>query len=550
MTFANFIYQSQYFFWGFVIDVVMIFSKELHRYIYILGVVLFAIALPLSVFLMSVSQFIIYINWLIEGNFKNKWLRFKTNRCLWLFISMYLIHILWTFFPQPQNIDYALNDLRIKLPLMLLPIFMATSQPFSSKEIKWILLSFTSAVTFVGFIGIVRYIFKDHLGIIDYRNFIPFISHVRYSLMIVFSVVILFYYLKINDSNQKQKLILLINLIFLVAIIFILRVNTAVFLFIALILFLLIIHIFRNFDLKKFVISMAILVSILCYVSYTLYHIYKDFLNAYHSKIPNKVIYNINNKPFVFLEESKEVENGKRVYFYFVEEELKREWNKKSDYKYDGYDLKGNKIKYTLIRYLTSKGLTKDSIGINQLSDQDIKAIEKGIPNVIYLKRFSLYSYLYSFVWEFYNYFYLDKVAGSSLFQRIEYQKTAIKIIQNNFWIGVGTGNVQEAFNEAYFKYETKLNENIRHRAHNQYLTFFISFGLFGFLAVFIAFILPFLKEISKNYRVIKITFFIICLLSFLTEDTLETQAGVSFVVLFYTLFTFALAEQETKKIH
>lgn len=516
----------------------MLFKGKTHQHIYNIGLLLFAIGLPTSVFLMSVSQFIIYINWILEGNFKTKWQRIKSNKWIWLFTSVFLIHIFWAFFPQPQDYDYALNDLRIKLPLLLFPLFVGSANPIKLKDLKNILLVFVGTVTIVGIIGIVRYILKDNLNIVDYRNFVPFISHVRFSLMIVFSIFILIHFY-FSEPTYRYRLIFLLIAVFLVFTIFILRVHTGIMLLtILIILFSLYYIFFVSKNRVKWLLLLAIVLS-LSYFFYQASKIYKQFLLAYEAQAPTSIVTNENHRPYYFIEQSKDIENGHRVYFYIVEEEMINEWNKRSNLKYHGYDLKGNKIKYTLVRYLTSKGLTKDSAGISKLTNEDIRAIEKGVSNYIYLKNFSPHAYIYSFVWDFYNYAKLGKVNGSSLFQRIEYQKTAFSIIKNNFWFGVGTGNVQRAFDEAYSQMKTNLKDNYRHRAHNQYLTFLLTFGIFGFLWVMVAFILPYFMQSFSELRLIKISFIIICLISFLTEDTLETQAGVSFVVFFYTLFSF-----------
>ena len=93
---------------------------------------------------------------------------------------------------------------------------------------------------------------------------------------------------------------------------------------------------------------------------------------------------------YIFQAPSKEV----IVAFYNIEnlfdieddpnindEELDREWNKKSKVYVDGPDKKGNNLRYTLLRYMASKGLRKDSAGIVSLSPQDIANIECGNTN-------------------------------------------------------------------------------------------------------------------------------------------------------------------------
>jgi hypothetical protein len=75
--------------------------------------------------------------------------------------------------------------------------------------------------------------------------------------------------------------------------------------------------------------------------------------------------------------------------------------------------------------------------------------------------------------------------------------------------------------------------------AHNQFLTFLVSFGLFGFILSISAMILPAILEKKRNSFFI-LMIFLVSVLSMLNEDTLETQAGVAFFGIFYCLFVFA----------
>ncbi|MFM7900421.1 MAG: hypothetical protein ACKPAD_00375, partial [Bacteroidota bacterium] len=85
-----------------------------------------------------------------------------------------------------------------------------------------------------------------------------------------------------------------------------------------------------------------------------------------------------------------QLENGYYVWKNLCEEELRQQWNKRSEMPYDGRDRKNNELRMTLIRFLTSKGLQKDSAAIASLTDQEIMAIESGIANDFYLRHSGL----------------------------------------------------------------------------------------------------------------------------------------------------------------
>ena len=85
--------------------------------------------------------------------------------------------------------------------------------------------------------------------------------------------------------------------------------------------------------------------------------------------------------------------------------------------------------------------------------------------------------------------------------------------------------------NNAMYKilYQRKCN------FHNQYLQTFAAIGLFGILALVYLLVVPFIKAIIRLDYLNVIFLFIICS-SLLTESMLERQAGVSFIIFFYTL--------------
>jgi O-antigen ligase len=109
-------------------------------------------------------------------------------------------------------------------------------------------------------------------------------------------------------------------------------------------------------------------------------------------------------------------------------------------------------------------------------------------------------------------------------------------IIKHHVWMGVGTGDVKDAFQSAYTMNDSPLDKTYRLRAHNQYLTMWVTYGLFGLIAFTTIVFWPVLKDKRRDSLTIMIV--LLVSLSYLTEDTLESQAGVMFMAFFYMLFT------------
>jgi len=90
----------------------------------------------------------------------------------------------------------------------------------------------------------------------------------------------------------------------------------------------------------------------------------------------------------------------------------------------------------------------------------------------------------------------------------------------------------------------TKLAPDQRWRSHNQFLSIFVGFGVFGLVWFLFAIFYPpiALKRFDDFFYLV---FILIALLSMMTEDTIESQMGVTFFAFFYSFFLFARREKE-----
>ena len=65
----------------------------------------------------------------------------------------------------------------------------------------------------------------------------------------------------------------------------------------------------------------------------------------------------------------KQRENGHLVFAFVAEEELAGEWPGRSEMDFMGTDLAGQPLRYTLYRFMSSKGLKNDAAGLAELAD-------------------------------------------------------------------------------------------------------------------------------------------------------------------------------------
>ena len=233
------------------------------------------------------------------------------------------------------------------------------------------------------------------------------------------------------------------------------------------------------------------------------------------------------------------VEDGKYVGLYYCQQEMQEAWSQRSDLPFAGETLSGENLEATLARYLTSKDLRKDAQGVAALTDEDIHNIEQGVANYNNWKHPGLRARLSATLFEYNLYRKFNNPNGGSLSQRIEFTRASFHIIRQYPWFGVGTGDVPQAFSQAYDEIHSPLSEEFRFRAHNQYLAIMVAFGLVG-LAFFLVVLLYPYVSCKKNRTCLYTIFLCIIVLSMFPEDTLETQAGASLFAFFECFLLFA----------
>jgi len=514
----------------------MILEKpQIHRYSYIIALSLLAASLPFSLFMLSVAQFALLFNWLLDGNIKYKLHSFIKNKPAVIFSLLFLMHLVGLLYTSDFN--YAFKDIRTKIPLLLLPLIMATSEPLNKKELKIIISFFIAAVIVATGINTIYYLTNM---VSDIRETSLFISHIRFSLMICLSIILLIE--QIIEEQQKKIIIISSFLLIVWLILFLLLFESVTGLSVMTVLvifFLLQILFKKNNRLYRFI-SLTIIITLFAGT----YLYLSNVINEYYYKNPvdfsGLESYTSRGNPYVHDTTTSQSENGHLIWIYISKEELEEEWKKRSTYDFNGLDEKNQYLQFTLIRYLASKGLRKDGDALCSLSDEEIKAIEKGIPSSSFFEKMTIKKRIHQILWEYENYKKDGNANGLSVMLRVEFYKAAWGILKNNIIFGVGTGDVNNAFKKYYEDTNSLLKPEYRWRSHNQYLSFTVAFGVIGFIVFMLSMIYPpFLLSRFKHYTYL--SFFIIIILSMLTEDTLETQIGVTFYSYFSALFLFAI---------
>jgi hypothetical protein len=528
---------------------------KVHHYIFLIGTSLLVIGLPVSHFLLSLSIILLSINWASEIviSLLIKKERFacekihllRERKSIWLFLSIYFLHLIWFF--NTTDFIYAIHDIRIKLPLLALPLIYGTSPRLENKQFKLILQLFLVTVLISSFISTYIILGFSKIDLVDSRYASLFISHIRFSLIVVLLVYSLIYLTFFREIKVLpwEKIVYTLSIIWFICFLILLQSFTGIVIFMILLPVAIIwwSHNKKKTTLKtiSYITTGLVVILMLSYAWYS----FARFNHVDKDDPAKPETYTANGNSYTHRQDSHEYENGHKIWLYLSEKELRQEWNKLSTFPYDSLDKKGQSLRMTLIRYLTSLGYRKDSIGINSLTPEDIKMIEKGNTSYLVKNKFALYPRIYVLLWEIKRYKESGDPSGQSLGQRIEYLKTGIHILNRHFWLGTGTGDVDKEF-RAQYKIDNSILKTIwRHRTHNQFITLFLTFGIFGFIWFLIALFLP--PFIENRYRNFLFTmFFLIGILSMLNEDTLETHVGVSFFAFFYSFLLYSMPENGT----
>jgi len=512
--------------------------KQIHEQVYFFLLILIAISLPLSKYTTSMVTCWLATNWLVEGRFREKWNRMKHNRALQLFLLIFaleLVGLLWS-----RDLSYGLKVTKIKLPLLAIPLIIATSYSLDMIRVKRILLLFSLAVFAASMASVMKLMNWLPGEAKSYRDLSLFIDHIRFSLMIVLALLISVYFLVIKwkSISWAERIYHMVILVWFSVFLLLLKSLSGI-VVAGLLTFLLLLR--ALFEIRDPVLRyMAMVPVIMIPLVSILYfnHAVKKYYTV-DELVPGDLDqYTAEGNPYTQHPENREIENGHYVWINVCDKELEREWNRVSGIDYHDRAANGGSIRATLIRFLTSKGLRKDAAGVRQLSGKEIRAIENGTANYIFMNHFRLYPRIYEVIWEFDRYRMNNDPNQKSVVQRYLYLKAGWVIAREHLLYGVGNGDVLHEFKKYYESIDSPLVEEQRRGGHNQYLTELIAFGLGGLLIFLVALVAP-LFIARKQRSFLATGFLMLLMISMFSGATLDCAAGATFTGLFYSLFLF-----------
>lgn len=532
-------------------------------YFYLIGLIFIAIFLPTSKFGLSVSQFYLLALWMLVGldmrainkmyqedsflkrilkrtalSFKGIWHNIKTrftdflhNKVAVIMASVFVMHIIGLIYTS--DFQYAFKDIRIKLPLLLFPIIISSFKPLNRKQFDSVIWFFISSVFFVSVLGAIKFLRRDF---VDVRELSVFVSHIRVSLCIVLSIFSLAYFLVKRNYNIYVKAIIIFLIVWFLWNITILESFIALVIIVAFCASMLLYFIYKSHSVLLKISATVVFILTISAAILIPSKIIKDYNTPDKTALENLDTHTKLGNPYVFDTINFGIEDGKYVGLYIAKDEMMKAWNERSEKKISH---EYTEDYHCLVRYLASKDLRKDAEGIAQLTESDINNIENNIANYNYIANPGFRTRIMKIMVAYNHYVNSGDANGSSVFQRIEFIKASFDIIKENPAIGIGTGDIAQAFEDYYNETNSKLKPENRLRCHNQYLAITIAFGIIGLLWFVFCLIYPVAYD-RRNRNFLYITFLFVIMISMLSEDTIETQIGVTLFAFFNSFLVFA----------
>ena len=504
------------------------FSEKIHRYLFLLGLFGLAYGSMMGPVATSVPQMILAGNWLLEADFVAKWQRAKSSKLLWLYVAFFLMHVLGMFYTQ--DVEAGLTDLRVKMPLIALPIIFFTSKPVNTNDLL-LALRFFLLGTFTNTAWCLVYSHVLH-HTEEVRNASRFMSHIRLGLYLNIAVASACYFF-VQTQKLKFKMAYAVLLFYFLFCFYALGLASGSMILALVVVTAGVYYVYKSKRIWVLALMLAVAAGFAWYVKSVAneqLQLKQSAVNQLQTKTPW-------GSSYYQFEDEGQVENGYYIYRNIELQEIRRGWNRRVPEDSFSYSAAHNLQRYeVLLRYLSSLGKTKDSLAIEELSNNDIESIKKGIPNAAYPQWSFFHRRIYELVNEYENLMHAKKVNGNSLTMRVYFWKAALHAISKQPLLGAGTGDSQMAMNEAYIETKSPLHQEWYKRPHNQFISLALCFGVPGLLLFLVLLVFPIIT-LRKHLHILYRVHFLVLIVSFLLEDTLETQAGETFFIFFTCLF-------------
>ncbi len=502
--------------------------------------VLITVGTVVSKTLITIADVLLVVLWLAFGIIETKsvkgiplqFSKFFTNKSSVIFSMIFAVCFAGLF--HSSNTKTGTDELVCKLPLLIMPVVFSGLPEIKERTVNIIITTFCASLLYASIIVFITYSHNPY----DYRQVYSHVNTTVLGFFLSFGIILLIYELlkyKRRLPVWAKAAILMVIVIFLAAILIKKSLTGITTLIITSLIVVFTDKTLININRKAKTAAIITILLLLCGIP--AYYIYAhDRYYSLKSDYANPPEFTVNGNRYKHDIENSILEEGNYNLCYLCEKELAQEWPQVGGCQWPEY-------KDELIRYLNSVNYTKDSVGVHQLSDSQIKDIKHGIANANYTK-FGFYPRLSEAFFCYESYKKTGCPTGSIL-SRIAAWSSGLTLIKEKPLLGHGTGEVVELQRNRSFELfpclevtEANSHDAITHGilTHNQYIFFAIQSGIIGLIIIVICFILPgFIKKRNKSFLWKSLLTATLVVLFF--EDMLGRQTGVTMISAFYFIF-------------
>lgn len=509
--------------------------KSAHQAVFFFSLCLFAVSLPLSRYFVTVSEILLVANWLAEGDFINRLRRLRNDRPAMAFMMVYFIGVIGLLWSYDQGYAFE-NDLFHKSPTLFLPLIFATTPAPDRKRIRIVLLLFILSVLIASVAGFFVREFRDDPF---FRSASPFIPGIYLGMMLIIAAVQLPLLVRQIAGQRRWFHLSFIISGWFVYFLFYMRTLSAIISLAVVMIFVLAVIVSRLRSRVLRVVIPAVAVIISGAALWPLTGIYRQVHSETAIRPGELPAFTVNGTPYLHDTVSIIRENGNQVYIFLADSELREAWNSRSNLDFDGTDLMGQELKATIYRYMSSRGLRKDSAGMVLLTDQDMREIERGTTNYLNVSRPGIYIRAYEEIMslDIYHTSNREITSWGSLTKRIDLWRASMEAFRKRPLLGWGTGGILKAMDYGMEQTGSTLS-GLNMRPHNQYLYVLLSHGLLGFI-VTVLLLWYFYSQKEAHRSLMYMTFLLMFLVHFTGNNSLEPQPGQDLFVFFSMLYAY-----------
>lgn len=203
--------------------------EDIHHHIFFFALILIVFTLPFSIPACSFSIIILFVNWLAENKFQEKYKRLSNNSLALLFMGLYVLHLAGMLYTT--DVREGMIELEKKLSILIFPMILASSSSLTAAQFYKIIYAFIIACTVAIFIsiynGIIIYINTGNFFQYSDLSSIVLFHYPYFGMYLVASSLFIAYLVSISTIRVSHKIILLIIAVINISFLFILAARTA-----------------------------------------------------------------------------------------------------------------------------------------------------------------------------------------------------------------------------------------------------------------------------------------------------------------------------------